>query len=1029
MTTSHHTLDSGTGTDLTDVISRLGGEPDHLHLLDEDGPDLLPYATLLTARKGDDSVLRMVSAVYEWQSAPLLFLVPEEAVPSAQQLQQLRRVLAMRGDAPYLGVVGVGRLEVYRIALDSKTLPKSKVDWAGGDAEQLGAFARLSNLRPQAGIHRTNWISSVLLKLITDSIDSLITKHRVSHEDAISLIGRALFVRFLADRRLLPTAMVIAEDGGSLFDHREVAESTSDWLDRAFNGDLLPLSSGIFDELPLGAYSILGNVLRRAPNGNVQLGWQTRWANLDFAHIPVGVLSQAYELYLRKHAPEQQKKEGGYYTPSAIADLMVRASFRALERQDATHQAKVLDPAAGAGVFLLTAFRELVREHWRATGTRPTTKVLRTILYEQIVGFDINESALRFAALGLYLLSIELDPNPVPVDRLKFKNLRGTVLHRVSDSNVDAGEQLGSLGSQVGDEHVGRYDLVVGNPPWASSTGLTNWELVTETVARISATRRDSEAAPPLPNQVLDLPFVWRAMEWAKRDGQIAFALHGRFLFQQGEGMSEARQALFEALDVTSVINGAELRQTKVWPGVSAPFCILFATNRSARNSAGFRLISPRVEDSLNDSGVMRIDTANGEVVAVRQLAATPEILKIMFRGSSADLSILERIWSRDYPTLRDFWKEAIGERDGKSLWGSGVGYQNIRKSSRVRQFKKPKPGQVTDDLPGVSAEYLWGMSEVTLESFGNVPSLGMISNKFSRERLHDPRHKSIFLGPLVIIHKSPPSNGKRINVIVREEDTVYSETFYGYSTRKYNEDPVRASELATYIACILGSKFTLWFVLMVSGEFGVERDVIEKLMLDRMPLPRFENVDRQIIIDAALLMKAVESGEKNWDAVDEWVAQLYELSPRDWQVINDTLEFNLPFAENKQSAQAVPSTAEQQAFCQMLSDELAPWCKRLGAAITVQPHAVSSLSPWLGVVLQNAAFEPAGQPSQREWEGLVRVADDMASSELLIRSGEGNLLIGRLAQRRYWSATQARLLAQRIVGAHLDLFRARALS
>ena len=115
------------------------------------------------------------------------------------------------------------------------------------------------------------------------------------------------------------------------------------------------------------------------------------------------------------------------------------------------------------------------------------------------------------------------------------------------------------------------------------------------------------------------MPFVWRAMEWARPDGQIAFALHARLLFQQGDGMPTARQALFEALDVTSIINGAELRQTKVWPHVSAPFCILFATNRKSGAGAGFRFISPRIEESLNRAGTMRIDALNADIVPTRQ--------------------------------------------------------------------------------------------------------------------------------------------------------------------------------------------------------------------------------------------------------------------------------------------------------------------------------------------------------------------------------------------------------------------------
>src|SRR3546814_6537086 len=91
-------------------------------------------------------------------------------------------------------------------------------------------------------------------------------------------------------------------------------------------------------------------------------------------------------------------------------------------------------------------------------------------------------------------------------------------------------------------------------------------------------------------------------MEWAKPGGQIAFALHARLLFQQGDGMVDARRMLFQALDVSSVLNGVELRQTKVWPEISAPFCLLIATNRMPETGAGFRLISPRLETSLNRS-------------------------------------------------------------------------------------------------------------------------------------------------------------------------------------------------------------------------------------------------------------------------------------------------------------------------------------------------------------------------------------------------------------------------------------------
>src|SRR5208337_1849683 len=87
-------------------------------------------------------------------------------------------------------------------------------------------------------------------------------------------------------------------------------------------------------------------------------------------------------------------------------------------------KARVLDPACGAGVFLVLAFRRLYQERWKATGQRPPRPVIRKILNHQLRGFDINESALRLSALSLYLTAIELDPKPTPPDALKFKNLR-----------------------------------------------------------------------------------------------------------------------------------------------------------------------------------------------------------------------------------------------------------------------------------------------------------------------------------------------------------------------------------------------------------------------------------------------------------------------------------------------------------------------------------------------------------------------------------------------------------------------------
>lgn len=468
-----------------EIIANHGGDPASFLSFDDQGDQLhlLPYATLTSVRGA--GTLSALIGVYEWQNGPLFMLVDGEALGSdPNELLRLRRLVAMRGDAPYLAVSRMGSLTFHNVGLDNALFDNTNA--LGDDIADVGmVIPFLVNARPGFA-SRQVWISDVILKLLTKALDGLV-KIGIEDGDAISLVGRALFTRFLGDRGLLPDeAIALGETGiRSLFNSCDSASNISNWLDKTFNGDFLPLSEDKIRALPSEAFNLVSNILHRAEGGQLQLDWSEDWAKLDFAHIPVGVLSQAYERYLGQHQKEKQRKEGSFYTPRHIADLMVHASFAALRREDKAHSAKVLDPAAGAGVFLITAFRQLVKERWQRDGERPNTKVLREILYGQIRGFDINDSALRFAALGLYLMSIELDDAPKPVEKLRFdQDLRQTVIFKLGKDDSPAGSKdLGSLGDEVGPEHNCIYDLVIGNPPWSSATGLSDWPSVKERVS------------------------------------------------------------------------------------------------------------------------------------------------------------------------------------------------------------------------------------------------------------------------------------------------------------------------------------------------------------------------------------------------------------------------------------------------------------------------------------------------------------------------------------------------------------------
>ncbi len=983
--------------ELSSTLEKFGADLDGVRLFDVDAPCLLPYTTLVAARNAGDKDLTALLGVYEWQSTPLVFLVNGDEIRNDDHFRHIRRCVALRGDAPYLGVVRPGQLTIHKVSLDNDgrvaTLLKNE---SGKDTRTT--FPLLANFRPAASSNR-KWISRIVLKLLRDTIRDL-RKFNITGDDAISLTGRALFLRFLGDRKLIPLTMGPPEQ---LFSDAGRAESSSHWLDEIFNGDFLPFTDGLLTTLPQAAFQALGNILHRAPDGQLYLGWQEKWDYLDFAHIPVGVLSEAYEHYMREHNPDKQRKEGSYYTPRAIADLMVKASFYALRRDNKAAEAIVLDPAAGAGVFLVSAFRQLVAERWSRDGKRPDTSVLRDILYHQVVGFDINEAALRFAALGLYLMSIELDPEPEPVEKLRFKeNLRGVVLHDLSNGTAGG---LGSLGKSVSAEHVGRYNLVIGNPPWASSTQLEDWSEVSEIVSKIARERlSDDSVSSLLPNEVLDLPFIWRAMEWAKPGGQIAFALHGRLLFLQSDGMAHARSTLFSAFDVSGVINGSELRQTQVWPEVAAPFCLMFARNRLPPPDAAFRFVTPHLEEGLNGAGVMRIDAANSEFVTSTQVAESPELLKILFRGSSLDLEIFTRMAASKLVALEEYWRLLFGIYKGKPRQ-TGNGYQQLRKST-----KKPQDAVHLKGLPDLSVD-------VSLPLLIDTKTFSPFDIPF----LHRVRCQEIYRKPLLIVHESLPVASGRIRVAVAETDMVYNQSYHGYSTHGHPHESI----LARYLTLLLSSKPAMWWVLITSGRFGVEREVVEKITIDNIPVVPFESLDSAALEAVHALFDAIvqEDSPENWAKVDAWAATLYGLNEQDLQVIDDTLRYNLPFASNKKAAQTPPTKDEVAIFCCSLKNELAPWAEREGMIVEVQPLSLPAGSPWsVFRICASATDNGLCVMSADEWPEVLRVADRLASTEVILPDPETkSLWIARLNQARYWSRSQARLVARRIVWEHLD--------
>lgn len=966
--------------------------------------------------------------VAESQGRPLLFIVNESRLAQTpkeqeQQLDILRRKLACRGDRAYLARIRPGELAVVPVSLDDKT-PDWK-QYTPGTPEALTFFSRLAHghYDGEDKPKEADYVFSAMFKLVWSVADRLAAL-KLKRADVLSLMGRALFFRFLKDRRVVRENdyRKIAPNAASIlncFDNAENAASTSAWLDKTFNGDLLPLtdngsSSSYFEEIGHctggRVFFHLSAIIRgEEPSGDenyhIPLGIPN-FGRYYFAHVPVGLLSQVYERFAWKWEHENAKETSVHYTPRNIAATLVDEAFSKLPN---AHEARVLDPACGASVFLVLAFRRLYQERWKATGERPDTKAIREILEKQLTGFDISDSAIKLAALSLYLTAIELDPKPVPPEKLGFSKLRNKVLFNFRREGIDPeeGAVAGSLGEHVG---IGRrfdaqFDLVLSNPPWTSLKGKER--PLAEELNRLSkaiiARRADEKMAVAYENPDFgpDLPFVWKATEWCKPGGRIAMALPARILLKQEDIPRRARETFLRLVEVTGIINGTNLSDTAVWPHMGQPFMLLFARNRKPKAGHTLRLITPLYDTLLNPNGEMRIDAKSIQPVEVEATFEQPWIWKALALGTSLDVEVINDQVSLSFGSLHDYW-------ENKKLLAC-QGYI------------------IAKDQDQFDADFLKGLPNLTQSNPGEFVLETQFLARFTRKTLNRPRKRENYSAPLVLVKVSPGVGAESCRAILCLEDVAFDDSFYGYSTAGHPESEL----LARYLQLFAHSKTWIYRTLLTSSEYGAERRKLQKGDLDDCPIFHFEKLSmEQREIVTRLSNRLIASDLTVFDEIDAFFGSLFGLDGKDMEVVHDTVEVAMPYIESRDRACSPPRPPERERFRKRLESILRPFFKVTGDEAQVElwkpDGAFLQTSAPFGLLLISKRGATLPAPDGLFREVLLKLADDTGSTQI-IQQVDGGLVVALLNQYRYWTPSRARLLGAELVREHLDVFEAKA--
>ena len=227
---------------------------------------------------------------------------------------------------------------------------------------------------------------------------------------------------------------------------------------------------GVFDELPRAAWSdpaLLGEWLNAT----------RQYADLRLRSVQTGTLNRA-----------GRSSEGCVYTPPAVARAIIEDLHVGARR--------VVDPACGAGVFLLEAFRRAFARRIE-NGITPELAAEDALTHE-IAGVDIDEKALAVAEFSLRALAF----------------MSGGLTR---DVHIDLrhADALAAI-----PELDGQCDCIAGNPPFVEGRGLSGTQL-------LSLRDRFKSASTGKVN--LFVVFIERALAMLKDGGVMAFVIPATF--------------------------------------------------------------------------------------------------------------------------------------------------------------------------------------------------------------------------------------------------------------------------------------------------------------------------------------------------------------------------------------------------------------------------------------------------------------------------------------------------------------------
>lgn len=410
---------------------------------------------LITASLNEDEINEVRKYIWNKNDADIIFYYPSEAGKV--------EMLYAKYPPTTLSIDSV--LEVFSTTQEDEEKLDQIRHWRFDSGAFWFNYHKYINKAKYKGIDK-ELVSTLeaLKKQLDKELQKLIAEKGKRDEVIQALIDRTLYIKYLEDNHIINSYFYNHHFKDATLNYEKLLENNSAkkinklfvFIHKIFNNSLFHTPKINESYLTFDVCNLIANSFK----SDLKTG-QLRLFDFRFDVLPVEFISYIYEVFLT----EKQKKNGIYYTPKKLAQLIV---------DDVIIEDKigaVLDPSCGSGMFLITGFQRLL-EIAQKQGIEPENNIdkirFRTkLLYENIFGIEKELTAQRFT---LFSLSLQIfnGIDPIEIKEYIARQLKDNEkINLFSEypffENIQRANTLNVLEKPFEDKV---FSYIVGNPPF-----------------------------------------------------------------------------------------------------------------------------------------------------------------------------------------------------------------------------------------------------------------------------------------------------------------------------------------------------------------------------------------------------------------------------------------------------------------------------------------------------------------------------------------------------------------------------------